>query len=465
VGPAPGPSPEGGIALAPGLAVPGTPPPAAGRGFQLRSDEVEEVIGYVPGRLVRWGTGAASLVAAGMCVLAFVVHYPEVVHGRATVTTPDPPVRVVAPAGGEVQRLAVSDGDAVPADAYLAVLRSAADYRDVARVQAALDAMQPAVSGGAVPDGVSLPLNPVLGDAQSAYTALTQAAAAYRAFAGDGLYAARAAALDREANGYRAMRSALAARVRLLESGRALGLRERDRGRTLAAARVLSPADAERAEAEYVQTAQALEAGRGEAAANEVRIAQAERAALELRQARADEDVRLRLAVRAAYDGLRQALRAWEQRYVLRAPVAGRVSFFRPLQAGRYLAAAEPVLAVVPGGRRPAATVVLSAADAGRVRAGQRVVLRFDAYPADTYGTVEGRVERISLVPDRLDGGEDHAPAYLVSVSLPRGLAASGGRALDFRQEMQARADIVTGDLRVADRLLARLRPTSARGN
>jgi hypothetical protein len=63
---------------------------------------------------------------------------------------------------------------------------------------------------------------------------------------------------------------------------------------------------------------------------------------------------------------------------------------------------------------------------------------------------VKGIVRSISLVPEN--------NAYTVEVSLPHGLTTFYGEKLEFSQEMQGTAEIITEDTRLLTRIIRPLR-------
>lgn len=86
----------------------------------------------------------------------------------------------------------------------------------------------------------------------------------------------------------------------------------------------------------------------------------------------------------------------------------------------------------------------------GKVKVGQRVIIRFTNYPDQEFGIVNGVVTSISLVPM-----EDN---YMVEIGLPDGLLTNYHKTLPVSQEMQAQADIVTEDLRLIERFFMPLK-------
>ncbi|MBK6931427.1 MAG: hypothetical protein IPH12_11375 [Saprospirales bacterium] len=71
---------------------------------ELRSEEVQEILGTPPGWLVRWGTLIVLLCFAALLGVAAIISYPDVIEARVVVTTAVPPVDVVARTDGNIAR-------------------------------------------------------------------------------------------------------------------------------------------------------------------------------------------------------------------------------------------------------------------------------------------------------------------------------------------------------------------------
>lgn len=81
-----------------------------------------------------------------------------------------------------------------------------------------------------------------------------------------------------------------------------------------------------------------------------------------------------------------------------------------------------------------------------KVKAGQRVNLKFTNYPYLEFGLVKGEVSRISMVPTR-----DY---YSLEVKLPDQLVSSYGKKFVFQQELSGTAEIVTENQSLLNRIL-----------
>ena len=154
--------------------------------------------------------------------------------------------------------------------------------------------------------------------------------------------------------------------------------------------------------------------------------------------------------------------------YVVRAPIAGRVS---SLQASSGQAA-DPQrlqLQIVPddGGALQAELFVPSRA-IGFVEAGQSVRLLYDAFPYQHYGTYRGRIVRVSQTivagtdvstPVKLDG-----PAYRATVALERPDIDAYGKRVPLQPDMLLKADIILEKRTLVDWILNPLRSARVQG-
>ena len=89
--------------------------------------------------------------------------------------------------------------------------------------------------------------------------------------------------------------------------------------------------------------------------------------------------------------------------------------------------------------------------NSGKIKSGQKVLIKLDNYRYQEYGIVEGKVVNISLTPD--DEGN-----YYVDIVLPKGLKTSYNKTLPFDKELKGNADIVTQDLRLIERFFYQIR-------
>jgi len=81
--------------------------------IELRSDDVQEIIGTPPRWIVRWGTLVVTGAIFSMVAMSLWVQYPDKVRGRVSITTKIAPVRVNAQKSDLISKIWVEDGDNV----------------------------------------------------------------------------------------------------------------------------------------------------------------------------------------------------------------------------------------------------------------------------------------------------------------------------------------------------------------
>lgn len=423
----------------------GARPAGRRRREPVHAPDAQEILGPVPGRLLRWGIPLISLALGLVLLAAWVIRYPQVLAARITVTAAAPPAGVVARTAGPLVLL-VRDQSRVFAGAHLAYVAGAARYEDVAALRSALARAGPRIRAGERVTGFAAREEGALGELAEPYARFLEAYRDYESFHASPYYAQRLAALADELAAYAALREQLLRTRSLAERELALAARERERQRQLLAAGHIPATEVAAAEREYLRVEGALEQVNSSLTGNDLQRLQQQSAAAQWRHEH-EEGRRVRmLALQSAFRQLESRLAEWE------APVDGTVAFFRFWSSHQQVAAGEEVMTVVPSG--PASRLVgrapLPLAGAGRVLAGQAVRVRFDSYPADEFGVVEGRVEAVSLVP--------RGERYLLEVGFPSGLRTSYRGTLPFRPEMQGTAEVVTDDLRLIERIFSRLR-------
>ncbi len=153
--------------------------------------------------------------------------------------------------------------------------------------------------------------------------------------------------------------------------------------------------------------------------------------------------------IRKKLNALKNAIISWKTKYYLSAPVDGKVTYYDDQLSQQLVRNGEVVMAIVPTHTEQdiVGKVELPLVGSGKVKAGQRVLIKFDTYPFLEYGAVEGKVKTKSLLP------RPEEEFYSLTIELPNGLVTSRGDTLAFRQNMLADAEIVTEEARLIERV------------
>ncbi len=130
---------------------------------------------------------------------------------------------------------------------------------------------------------------------------------------------------------------------------------------------------------------------------------------------------------------------------LLRAPVAGLVAS-RLVEVGQAVQIGQPILSLLPDGSMLRAQLRVPSAAIGFIKPGDRVLLRYQAYPYQKFGSHEGTVIRISrsaIAETYTEHGSPNEPMYRVLVSLNQQSVLAYGSHEPLRPGMRLEADIM----------------------
>lgn len=127
-------------------------------------------------------------------------------------------------------------------------------------------------------------------------------------------------------------------------------------------------------------------------------------------------------------------------------PIDGRLVFSKFWGGQQFVNSGEEVVTIVPFEKQTIiAKVKMPLENSGKVKKGQKILIKLAGYPYQEYGQIVSKINSISLVL--------RENLYTVDAILPSPLVTSYKKTLSFHQEMQGQAEIVTEDIRLLKRL------------
>ncbi|HEX4585377.1 MAG TPA: HlyD family efflux transporter periplasmic adaptor subunit [Burkholderiaceae bacterium] len=135
-----------------------------------------------------------------------------------------------------------------------------------------------------------------------------------------------------------------------------------------------------------------------------------------------------------------------KQEIVINAPIGGVVTNIVPSQ-GDSVAANALLATVLPSGTQLHAQLLVPTRAIGFIAAGNRVVLRYDAFPFQRFGQYRGSVASVGRMVwspgEKIGPLTAREPVYRIDVKLDRQTVSNGGRDFALRPGMLASADIL----------------------
>lgn len=150
------------------------------------------------------------------------------------------------------------------------------------------------------------------------------------------------------------------------------------------------------------------------------------------------------LAASRAQVAQQAASTAAARAYVLRAPVAGRVTALTA-RIGQPASPGTQLLVIVPKGAQLTAQLAVPSAAIGFVKPGQEVRIALDAFPYERFGTVKGRIATVPISAVNAAGPNGSTIAvYPVTVTLAQSSITAFGKQEPLVPGMTLTARIIT---------------------
>jgi len=415
--------------------------------IEIRSGNVQEILGHIPVWIVRWGISLITVIVLVILTGSWFYQYPDIVRSPVMVTTENPPSPVVAKANGRIVALFVNDTQIVEQGQTLAVIENPADFEQVFQLKEKLENNRNTILDFSVSGIIEFQTNPNLGTIQTSYAKFLNFYTDYHHFIGLKYYQRKIESQNEELEKYHVYYNRLYRQRNFLKRELQLASRHFSRDSLLFAREVIPGAEFDLAEAKLLQKKREFEQARVNLSTTTIEISKLDQEILDTRQQYTDKKKELELQLIESFENLTASISSWDHQFILRSSSTGKVSFTKYWSKSQSVTEGERVLTIIPEDAGDIiGKVALDMKRSGKVKRGQKVNIKFDNYPHLEYGMVEGVVHSISLVP-----AENR---YSVEVSLVDGLRTFYGIELEFTQEMQGTAEIITEKRRLLKRLV-----------
>jgi len=415
--------------------------------LDIRSEEVQEILGTPPGWMVRWGTVLALLVVCIAVSLSFAIRYPDTVGDDIRISFTEPPKHLIAAKSGYIDKILVNNNDEVKEGQTLLVFRSTANYNHVLHLADLIQSL-PDES-----DSTLINFQPIesldLGELQEDYFQFIEKQSEFRRRYEQYADMDDVASMERQRRTlqnslsyYRKQRSDLQNRLNARQQERL----EKER---LVRENRIPYREVQKVETrieqirnEIQQTQEIISNKKVEISILSTQISRTERGASENRLSASD-------ALKESFFQLQKRVEEWVQQHVIQAPVEGIVQITgKNISKQQFISRGDEIMVVLPvKNRQLLGRMELKFQGSGAVQEDQEVIVRLEAYPPEEYGAVIGKVAWKSRVPNSKN-------AIPVQVVFPNGLTTTRGKNIEPGEELSGTASIVTNDKRLIDRIV-----------
>ena len=409
----------------------------------LYSDPVREIMGKPPRRILRWGTTIMFLVFVLFIFFAWLIRYPDIIPAAVEITTTNPPVTLVTKITGHINSLFVKEREKVNVGQLVALMETTASMKEIELLKQTIDTIK-------TPETLSSRLLPAfseLGELQGFYGTFLKNLSDLNNYMINDFYGSKIASLTDEINGIQEFISRLSIKEKLYSENQRLEAKKYSRDSSLFVSKVIAESGLENSHQSLLRVSMELQQARLDHSSKTIEISEKRQQLQDYRITRIDEKEKLVSVLRESFLNLKAQINLWENTYLLISPIEGIVSFTKFWSANQSVVKDEPVVSIVPiDAGKFLGRINLKMERSGKVKTGMVVNIKLSGYPYMEYGMVRGIVKSKSLVP-----AED---AYVIEIELPNGLTTLYGKTLDFTQNMQGTAEIITENIRLIQKIV-----------
>ncbi|NOZ35599.1 MAG: HlyD family efflux transporter periplasmic adaptor subunit [Chlorobi bacterium] len=416
--------------------------------IEIRSEEVQEIIGTPPAKIIRIGITVIFALAAFLFIGSFFFKYPDIITARVTVKGSNPPAEIRARTNGKITDLFVRNKQKVKNGQIIAIIENTCNYSDLLKLKNNVKIIKKNLSDFEFFIlNYNFSDNYRLGEIQNIYSALIREMKEYKDFIELDYHDKKVAAYKKQVKALQKYMINIKSQVNLSKKDLILSEKQFKRDSDLYKKDFLSPADYENSESKVIQKKNIFEMRQSALSNVEIRITEAEQNILETELDKVNQKRTYESKISETLSNLNAQIRLWEQSYLLISPVNGIVNFISYQAKNQNVTSGETVFTIVPEhSSKLVGYAEIPLSGSGKVKNGQNVNIKFDDYPDTQFGMVRAKIKDVSLVQSN--------KFYLATLSFPDSLITNYKINLHFKQNMQGNADIITEDLPLAARII-----------
>ncbi|GAB2827951.1 HlyD family secretion protein [Ferruginibacter profundus] len=410
--------------------------------FLEHGNAIEEIISNKPPSVVRWGTVYFLILLLLLATICWFIQYPDSVNTKAKLTSINAPKEVITKTAGKLIKLIAKEGQTVQQNELLGFMESGANADEVIMLSGITDTLQNLLQSNLlekIPPCLAQPFEN-LGEVQPAYQSFMQAFILFNQYLSSGYYLKKKFMLQKDMGYLQKLHVNLLQQKSIQQEDVGLADTTFKMNKRLLDQKVIASLEYRNERSKFLNKVMSIPQINSSIISNESNQQEKQKEILQLE----NDIVQQKGIFTQALHTLKSQLEDWKNKYLLTAPLGGKIAFATFLQENQQLQANQIICFVNPGNAQYYAEVYIPQTNFGKVKTGQQVLLKFPAYPFQEYGSLKGKIDFISNIST--DSG------YLAKVVLVNGLYTNYKKQIQFRDGLTAQGEIITADMRLLQR-------------
>ena len=418
---------------------------------EIQSPELQEVMSEIPGSFLKWGLFIFFAIILILIIGSYFIKSPEKVTVPVVITTQNPPVTLVAKSGGEIEKLFVSEGSIITKDEIIALIGSASNYEDVKILNLFLSDFDEKSDWIGIVKTRQPPPDLSLGEIQSNYSGFQKEWKEMKDYLKQAYIPAKLSLLEKQIEKKNEYNIELIKQESLLTEDLALAKISFGRDSVLNRNYAISAYEFEKSRQGYIQKLNSFSVFNASLINNKSDFLRLRENRLDLQVQYEKEQKQYIFTMEESLQLLRSSISQWEERYIIKSPIPGKVTLTRFRNENQVIKAGEILATVIPDSlTNIIVRAVIPISGFGKIEKGQTVNIKLSGFPYMQYGVLKGRIYSVSQVPG--EGG------FSADIELTEGMTSTYREMIRFIHQMDGTGDIVTKDIRLINRFINPIR-------
>ncbi len=418
---------------------------------EIRSPELQEVMSDIPGSFVKWGLFIFFAIVLILILGSYFIKSPEKVIVPVVITTQNPPVTLVAKSGGEIEKLFVTEGSRVIKDEVIAIIGNTGNYGDVKKLNLILSAFDDKSDWIETVKTKLPPPDLYLGEIQNNYSGFQKEWKEMKDYLEQGYIPAKLSLLDKQIEKKTEYNNEMLKQERFLTEDLKLAKNSFERDSVLNKNTAISSYEFEKSRQSYIQKLNSFSVFNASLISNKSDFLRLKENRLDLQVQYEKELKQYIFTMEESLQLLRSSVSQWEERYIIKSPLPGKVTLTRFRTENQVIKAGETLATIIPDSSESiVARAIIPTSGFGKIEIGQEVNIKLSGFPYMQYGVLKGRIFSVSQVPG--EGG------FSADIELTGGMTSTYRERIKFIHEMDGTAEIITRNTRLISRFINPIR-------
>ena len=411
---------------------------------QIRSDEVQEIISAVPNWMVRRGISLIFGLIVMLIGLSWFIKYPDIIFGNTTLTTIEPPVKLVVKSSGKLTSILIVDGSMVEKNQVIAEMENPVTQDGVKFLKDYVLEIRVYLSNK---DSELPPINEnfVFGTIQTNFNDLQKNLKNLQELKQNNFSIQKINNLKSKITQYKKLITISVVQMQLFKNELTNAEDKYKSNQQLYEKAVIAKMDFYKEESAFRQKQMDLESLKKSATEQQIALINLQQELNDAEFQQSENERILTNNIQANLLEIENGIENWQQNYSFTAPVSGKLVWLEKIHQNQFIEAGKNLFAITTNNEKFIALATIPAAGFGKIQIGQKARIKLNNYPPYEFGHLEGIVSKMTEIPNE--------STYQLEITLSNGMTSSYNKLLSFTPEMTGTAEIVTQDLRVMQRI------------